>query len=73
MSKPFVTLLLVLSLSPSAFAYIDPGSGSIILQAIIAGAFGIFATLGLWKDKLLRLFKKGNKEDNRIEDAPDKE
>lgn len=34
----------VFALSPSAFAYLDPGTGSMILQAVIAGlvTIGIF-------------------------------
>jgi hypothetical protein len=47
-----------------AHAYIDPGSGSIIIQAII----GVIATVGTtatiyWK-KIKNFFKKKKKDDN---------
>ena len=38
-----VLAICLLSVSPAAFAYLDPSTGSMILSAIV----GIFATLGL--------------------------
>ena len=37
-------------------AYLDPGSGSIIVQVIIAAIVGLLATFRLWKSRLLALF-----------------
>lgn len=37
------------------FAYLDPGSGSLIVQAIIAIIVGILATLAFWKNRILSL------------------
>ena len=37
-------------------AYLDPGSGSLIVQLLIAIVVGIAATFRLWKTKLLSLF-----------------
>lgn len=42
-----------------AFAYLDPGTGSMVLQMIIAGFVGIGCTFNLWKDKVKQFFKKG--------------
>lgn len=38
------------------FAYLDPGSGSLIVQLLIAIVVGILATLRFWKSRLLSLF-----------------
>ena len=37
-------------------SYLDPGSGSLIVQILIAIVVGIAATFRLWKSKLLSLF-----------------
>ena len=49
--------------------YIDPGTGSIILQAIVAAVAGAFLFFKLGWHRLLRFFrlKKGDKEDSDIE------
>ena len=36
-------------------AYLDPGSGSIIVQVIIAAIVGLLATFRLWKSRVLAL------------------
>lgn len=49
----------------ASFAYLDPGSGSVILQAIIGFIAAIFATLSFYWGKfklfILKLFKKEKK------------
>ena len=49
----------LLSLAPSAHAYLDPGTGSLILSAIV----GLLATIGLaiktWWYKIKGLFRRG--------------
>ncbi|MEI6899604.1 MAG: hypothetical protein WCL00_06990 [Bacteroidota bacterium] len=49
--------------------YIDPGAGSIILQAIVAAIAGISLFLKFGWHRLLRFFgiKKGDKNDSGIE------
>ena len=43
-------LLLIVSFPQYAYAYIDPGTGSFIIQMIVAGALGAFFTLKVfWK------------------------
>ena len=51
------------------FAYLDPGSGSLIVQLIVAAIVGILATLRFWKARLLRLFgiRSDAIEDEEIE------
>ena len=48
-------------------AYLDPGSGSLIVQILVAMIIGILATFRLWKARLLSLF--GIKQE--IEDDDD--
>jgi len=55
-----VTLVCV----PEVIAYIDPGSGSILLQVIIAGFLGVVAFFRGGIAALFRRGKKGNSEDN---------
>ncbi|MBR9859233.1 hypothetical protein GYB22_00480 [bacterium] len=52
---------------PSAFAYLDPGSGSYILQMIIAGVLGGFYAIKLYWNKIIN-FIKGNSNDSDSED-----
>jgi len=52
---------------PNAFAYIDPGTGSIIIQAIIGGLVGVgIAVKVFWfriKSALSPSLKKNNSDD----------
>lgn len=60
----FVYLLTSVS---NANAYIDPGTGSIILQAILAFIAGAAATVSLWWVNLKMFIKKifkSSKKDN---------
>ena len=59
----FISLLLAVS---SAHAYLDPGSGSIILQALIAGLAAGAVFIKIYWHKLLVLLgirKKGKVDD----------
>ena len=47
---------IVLTSIKTLFAYLDPGSGSLIVQLLIAIVVGILATFRLWKSRLLSLF-----------------
>lgn len=53
------TLILMDAICPKpALAYLDPGTGSMVLQMIIAGIAGAACTFKVWKQKLLNLTKK---------------
>ncbi len=47
---------------PDAYAYIDPGSGSIVIQAIIGALVGVGITIKIYwyklKEKVFRISKK---------------
>jgi len=55
----FVTVFLIaLVFSTPAHAYLDPGTGSMIFQAIIAVFLGAAATGKLWWSKVKGLFSR---------------
>jgi hypothetical protein len=61
-------MVTLLTFSPSVFAYLDPGTGSMIISAII----GIFATIYLalktyWY-KFIGFFKRDKKNDGDLSD-----
>ena len=65
-----ITLSLLL-VSPTAFAYLDPTTGSMVVSAIV----GIFASIALalktyWY-KIKGLFRRDNKQDSTTRDTPD--
>ena len=63
----YIFIIYFLSLS-NAFAYLDPGTGSVILQAIIAAIAAASATVTFYwrkiKMKIKSLFTKKNKTNN---------
>lgn len=67
------TILLIimffLILTPSAYAYLDPGTGSFIFQMLIAGMVGaVFAIKIFWasiKSFIYSLFSKNKNKDDR--------
>jgi len=65
-----IALTLVLTSSP-AYAYLDPGTGSIILQAIIASVAVGLATMKMWWYRIKAFFSGNpidNEDDNTTED-----
>ena len=71
-SQIFFTILTLLLFSqfsfPNAFAYIDPGSGSIIIQMIIGALVGVgIAVKVFWFKIKLRLSSVFNKNDSNDE------
>ncbi|MFT5919303.1 MAG: hypothetical protein ACI9FU_001111 [Granulosicoccus sp.] len=61
--KPLLLLVAaMLCCVPSTFAYLDPGSGSYIVQMIIAAALGGFYAIRLYWAKILN-FIKGEPEE----------
>ena len=74
---PTVFLILLLSLKTSlAHAYLDPGSISLVLQAIIAAIAGGVMTVKYWYWWVLRLFgieKESERTENTNSTSPDDE
>jgi len=61
-------LLLLLMHSGSAYAYLDPGTGSMILQGIIAGLAIAGVTLRHYWYRITSFFGRGKKQANLLED-----
>ena len=61
-----VTIYIV-AFSKPAFAYIDPGTVSIVVQAIVAGIAGAAATFRYWITWVRNLFNLSKKSDNTDE------
>jgi len=51
---------MILALSTKAYAYVDPGSGSAIVTAILGGIAAVTYTLRKQFYKIKNLFKKPN-------------
>ncbi len=51
-------------------AYIDPGAGSFLIQALVAAAAGIAVTVRLYWSRIRRLFGLGGHPDANEDDDP---
>ena len=61
--KIFYLVCVIFLLTPSfAYAYIDPGTGSLILQALAALAFSALAFWRGLREKIKSFFKKNDTE-----------
>lgn len=69
-AKSVVKLSMILSIFRALLAYLDPGSGSIIIQLLVAAIVGILATFRFWKSRLLSLF--GVSQETNEEHSDDK-
>ena len=47
------------------FGYLDPGSGSVILQAIVGGFAAVAVTAKLWWKRVTGIFRRGDDEPTR--------
>jgi hypothetical protein len=56
--KPFFIFLILVLCETTAHAYIDPGTGSIVLQMIIAGIAGGWLTLKLFWHRIKSFFQR---------------
>ncbi len=63
MYKFITILILFLMLNSKAHAYIDPGIGSVILQAIIGGIAATIFTIKIYWQKIKDFFNKNKKKD----------
>ena len=57
-------LLFFIISAGSVHAYVDPGSGSVAVQAILAGFLGALLALKIYWKKLMNLFRKSEKNEN---------
>lgn len=74
LTKNFVfVLFIVMACNEKAYAYLDPGTGSILLQGLIAAVAGAMATGGIYWSKIKNFFttSKPKKEQKKSEDEID--
>ncbi len=55
-------LLILLGISNPAWAYIDPGAGSLFLQLLLGGVAGAIVVLKLYWHKFVGLFRKNSSQ-----------
>ena len=55
LEKMLILVVLVAALPKPAYAYIDPGTGSMILQGLIAALAALALTIRLWWHRLMVL------------------
>ena len=59
----------VLAFTPTAQAYIDPGTGSLLLQGLIAAIAGIAVTAGVYWERVKAFFRRDRDAPKREDDA----
>ena len=71
---PLVSLIIFISFFSNAYAYIDPGMGSMILQALIGGIAAALTSIAIFWNKLKSFFnkifnkkEKSSKDENKLE------
>ena len=69
----FVSALMVFMPSAYAHAYLDPGSGSLIIQLVIAGLLGLAVTAKLFWGSILVFLKIKKPVDLDANDSDDLE
>ena len=63
-----VVLTFIVTCPTAAFAYLDPGTGSILLQGLIAGLAAIAVTGRLFWARIKGIFSKGSTKDSSVDD-----
>ncbi|NJB67176.1 hypothetical protein GGQ74_000816 [Desulfobaculum xiamenense] len=58
-----VTMVAELALPTCAWAYLDPGTGSMLLQLLLGGVAGLAVVLKLFWHRIRRLFRPGERDD----------
>lgn len=56
-----VVFLLALACSQPAYAYVDPGTGSVILQILLSGVAGVLVVAKVYWKRLKRIFARKDK------------
>jgi hypothetical protein len=67
----YLAICAILATSGSVYAYIDPGTGSYILQIVIAGLVGAAFTLKIFWKRILIFFSRGASKKGAKEDPSD--
>jgi hypothetical protein len=68
---PLCIIIALLSIAAPAYAYLDPGTGSSLLQGLFAGIAGVLAILKLYWQRIKNFFS--TKKKPKHDDANEKE
>lgn len=60
---PALLLLAFLLFPQTAYAYIDPGTGALILQMLIAGVATAAITVKMWWARFLSFFRRSDEDE----------
>ena len=72
--KDILIFLLIFILAPSvSWAYLDPGTGSFIIQILVATVVGTLVTIKMYWSKIIGIFKKKSENETEIEMDDSKE
>ena len=55
--------------SSDCYAYLDPGTGSMLLQGLIAGIMVVGATIGIYWRRFKRFFTRNNKQNGTNDES----
>jgi hypothetical protein len=59
-----VVLIVIEASATPAHAYVDPGTGGLILQLLLGGVAGALVIVKLYWEKLIGVFRRGKKADS---------
>lgn len=72
LKSSIILAVFIFCFTNSAFAYLDPGSGSYILQMLIAGFLGGLYAIKLYWVRIVNFFTgKSSAEEDSLEEADD--
>ena len=63
MKKIVLFLFFVICIPSNAYAYIDPGTGSVLLAALVGSLAAIGTTISIYWSKIKSFFSKKEKND----------
>jgi len=63
-SRTVLFIFLPLLLAHPAYAYLDPGTGSMLLQGLLAGIMAAGVTIGIYWRRFKAFFTGSNKKEN---------
>ena len=64
---PALALYFIMMLTMPAHAYLDPGTGSMLLQLLLGGVVGLLTILKLYWHKIKSIFGKGDEPESQPE------
>ena len=63
MRHELIVFAIALGISTNAYAYLDPATGSMLLQLTLAGIAATIVTAKVYWSKLKAMFRKGDRKD----------